>query len=368
LEGRIVIRVRYLLLALCIPVRTALGITPPELVEGVEKRIDSYRNLKFEYTAKTRVVPAPEQPDPRDDGVLRESKEVFMLLDSNRGDMSRMWTFWKQSLRQPDGRWVLNQFVAFDGAMTTEYNRSRSPDEDRSTGRITPFDTLRACVDNPFSEVLLGDINGARKCEDPEFKLSRSLDVKWELVGSGRFEQQETYILRANMFQGQVEWEAEVTGAPNYLLVRRTVRDLSKQSRPVQYLFEVASAGHFRTIAYASKGKLFREAIGHSRGIEYEFDVTSVDSLTDAVRADWQPRWPPGTAVSDHVKNETFQVARDKAEEERLKLAREVRAPVAVVGWSTWRIIFFVINVTVVAVLIAVFAWRWWKQRGTLKS
>lgn len=340
-----------LLLLFLVHANAALGITPAEIQAAVEHRIDGYRNLKFEYQAQSRFLPSPEQPDPHDDGVLRVSKDVLKLLDSDRADVSQPWLFWQQSIKQSDGTWLLSRFSAFDGVKTADYERAGS-DVKWAAGTIRPFDTQNTCNANPFCEVLLANVNGLRSCEDPGWSLSRQLKESWELARSGTFEGAKTHILRAVSNGGKLEHEVEVTGAPDWLIVRRTISDLGQSSKAVTHQYKLNSSLRYGSAVYPGKGSILRPAKRSGRGVEFEFAVTSVEKLTNESRAGWIPEWPKGTTVGDRVKGENFQVAHNPEEAARILRAQQAQPQIAF-GLSPFRAIVLVVNLAIVTVFVA---------------
>lgn len=293
--------------------------TAAEIADGVEKHIEDYRNLKFEYTVEAKFWPAPELqlgPDgkplpsekPKGEIKIVNSKDIFKILDPNQKDISKPWRFWQRSAEDDNGQWAIDRFIAFDGEQSAGFERRDH--RAFNHGSIVPFEETHEYDPNVFDRILCTNLNGIQKYHDPNWELSAKVDKHWKVVGSREFEGRKVYVLQGGLPMSGLEFEVHVTAPPDFIIIRREQRLTNSPDDEPLLLMEVTKIGEFESLVYPASGRYVRRAIGYAPRVDYEFEVTSVETLTDAAREDWRPEWPLETAVRDQVNKRNFMTPR----------------------------------------------------------
>jgi hypothetical protein len=344
--------------------------TAGEIAAGIERRIDTYRNLKFEYSVNARFWPAPsiqldQDGKPVGDpgspkGNLRQiqSRDVFKILTSHRDDMSRPWRSWERFVPAAANEWILDRFVAYSAGETATFQREQ-PDEGRySDGVIVPNEDWTAYDENIFDRFLCTNLNGVQQYFDPNWALSSKLDRQWEVAQELEAMGRAVYVLRGYNVRQDIDYEVHVTGDPDYVTIRRMARLRKKPMSEPVVLMEVTSIQQVDGIIYPSAGRYIEPGSGFAPRIEYEFTVTSVESLSDAARDEWRPAWPAGTGVMDRVNNKNFTIPHDERvlREIQLQRAKQVPAPEGGMSTGRWTVLF--LNASVIVVIAIILLWR----------
>jgi hypothetical protein len=155
-----------------------------------------------------------------------------------------------------------------------------------------------------------------------------------------------------------MDYEAHVTGAPDYLLVLRKVRWSDNRMNQPLISLEVTSIGTIGSIAYPAAGRYQQAAYGQVAAREYEFNVIGVEVLTEEDRKNWFPEWPGGTLVRDQINRTSTTVPFSTAQMSELELER-LKDSSMTGGVKLKRLALVVFNVA----LLATIGWILWKRR-----
>jgi hypothetical protein len=223
-----------------------------------------------------------------------------------------------------------------------------------SRGEIWPARGPALFADNRFQFFVLTDLNGSLINVDTDWALSDQgiLHGKRKLVRETVYLGRRAFILAANYknehFDGYFEiW---VTGPPDYLVVRGLAKLADCPEPTIQEVTSIKSIDGF---AYPAAARYISPAYGHMSRSEYEFEVTSVERLTEADRKAWRPKWPAGTYVHDQIKGTYYKVPYPPAREQALRRALGMQQPPVPTAAGKSRSPIFLFNLAMLLVFVA---------------
>jgi hypothetical protein len=338
--------------------------TPEELLAGTRRRAEACVNLKFEYTVRATYWPSDKPGQkvwvlytPITHVTRIETRESLKILASNRRDSPWPWLCWTRSVQDRNGTWALDYFAWDRGSDCGMYVRKSELEEGHlyvSTGQVSPGRGPILFAENYFKSLLACDLYGLDYTIDADWHSTEQhmLHGKWRLVRQTVRLDRATYVLAAKCKNEHVDgyWEVWVTGPPEYLVVRREARFADCREPSFD---EVTSIKYIDGFAYAATGRLVQPPHGVRTRQKYEFEVTSVERLTEADRKAWRPKWPAGTYVHDQIKGTYYKVPYPPAREQALRRALGMQQPPVPTAAGKSRSPIFLFNLAMLLVFVA---------------
>ncbi len=250
-----------------------------------------------------------------------ESSDSLTILASNRRDSPRPWLCWTSRLLNSEGSSLIDYFFAWStGVECGEYVHRDDLIEQHlysSTAFIHAGPGPILFADNYFLRFLLSDLNGSMHHVDPDWALSDQHFFKWRVTGRDTWCGRDVLVLRSLYWEGKPDYlEVWVTGAPDYLILRRESHLMDAQE---QYVEEVTALGKHEGLVYPAAARLIEPTYKKSVREEHEYKVTSITRLDEDDRKAWRPAVPEGTWVMDNVRGKRYQVPYPPEREQALR-------------------------------------------------
>ncbi|HVA50496.1 MAG TPA: hypothetical protein VNH11_29380 [Pirellulales bacterium] len=297
------------------------------LEEGVQRRQSAYEGLRFTLLVTTEEKRSPTatrgEDDPRLTNGVLEARDVFAALGPQSDQSARRWRFWQREVKNAVGQWALQRFVAFNGSQTNSFDRWPSWDHRawyrvEPAGSAVPWEAWPEFEPNRFDSFLFHHLNGFE-----DWVVAASDDLRFlhldrfHIVGRRRSNDREVLtLLGKGSAEFGVESRVEVTGEPDFMILRREAR-YAKQNNELLGLYEIEELAEFNGVRYPAKGRYHQAGIGELHDVRYEFKVISVETLPDDARQHWLPPWPPSTIVRDQTESDAS--TGDKSSAQRAK-------------------------------------------------
>ena len=295
---------------------TTYSETADSIGEKVQQRLDRLVGLKFFCRVRSNDYEYSDCSD-RMTTLLE-----FSTLPSTDPEHPEPWFCWKVFRPISPIEYELDQFRAYDGKNVYSYDRinpltpehfSRSGWIKYSPGRVETYsdpinrmiDALSAREDCCFSNVVF---MGSR---NPDFEKwvneHKQMRPVVQIVNSPMpdefilesYEAGETCL--SHTYRSRVVMKPE----PIYMRWEWIVADSRMGSSHVDKEMEVLELASFDGVVYPSKGRFFDSNYSHGKFGRvfqytrmYEYEVESVERVSEQRLETWVPEYPPGTSVS----------------------------------------------------------------------
>jgi len=294
-----------------------VSVTVSDIARNVERRFDKYTDLEFIYRVTTEASASPDAPRGTTsplitDGVLK-TNDVFRILGrelSQQADSKRPKRCWIRRMQDAEGNTILHRFVSFDGTVTRQLRRDARTGT--PVGQVLSSELPHACNENVFDQFLFLCLNGTSRSIDAndvmrEFNLSQYQIVDTKHVdGRTKFNLRAQGLANGNSAFDKIEYNVEVTGEPEFMVLRWEAKD-TKDNRRLA-LYEVKETKTFESLPYPAAGSYRQWPVGSLPKHAYDFRVVRVKRISDKAKKNWAPAWPSGTIVQDNVGGKNLRV------------------------------------------------------------
>lgn len=322
--------------------------TVDSLASKVQKRIDAINDVKFTFRTRSNNYTSSD---------IHERKEEYSILHSNDHAYPRNWICWKVYHPKNESEWELDRFMVFDGKNLWSYDRV----DPHNPGTVYKWSRgiVQPCVDpapqiedqNRFPRFLFMGIVGYGTSFVDEYVKSLGPD-KWRIIGNPSTEE---YVLERDIKAKNWD-EKDKYSIKAFLSLHIAPKVWRTESIspgfPKVDFDEVESFAESNDLYYPLKGRSVSYATAkRPYDMIYEFEVESVERLTDGARSGWIPEWPTGTLVLDQVqkKNITIPHTRKQMQERQdsyfasLGVDREIK--------SQWKRRWIILSVNLIGLL-----------------
>ncbi|MDR1382802.1 MAG: hypothetical protein LBJ67_02990 [Planctomycetaceae bacterium] len=299
-----------------------MNIFSSEIIESlankVQKQLDIINDVKFVYRVRANDSDSPN---------IRETREEYAVLRSDNPTYPNRWISWKVFSKDKDENWILDRFMVYNGKNMWRYDRI-NPDNPGtlykwSRGIVEPcVNPNRQTWEIVFAQFLFMNVVGYGNEVVDEYIKSLGRE-KWYIaanpspdeyilereIKAPHWKESDKYYIRAFLYLKPVP------------MVRRTENssDFSKSSdkNDIDEVLEFSQLGE---IYYPLKGRSVSPALSTQKHDKiYEFEIESVERLTEKDRKTWIPEWPTGTSIKDNINNKNIEIPHTKEQIDKIR-------------------------------------------------